>query len=81
MTAPDGIPRRASYLRVTDEGFACDTDDPLENTAADVGYTSVYAFSRAFHRERSLPPGAIPDALPRGSGAHMRLRTINQGNR
>jgi len=34
-----------------------DTDDSLEAIAADVGYTSVYAFSRAFHRERSLPPG------------------------
>jgi AraC-like DNA-binding protein len=34
-----------------------DTDDTLEAIAADVGYTSVYAFSRAFHRERSLPPG------------------------
>ncbi|MCU1403873.1 MAG: DNA-binding protein AraC-type [Glaciihabitans sp.] len=34
-----------------------DTDDSLESIAADVGYTSVYAFSRAFHRERFLPPG------------------------
>lgn len=34
-----------------------DTDDALETIAADVGYTSVYAFSRAFRRERSLPPG------------------------
>jgi len=34
-----------------------DTDDALETIAADVGYTSVYAFSRAFSRERSLPPG------------------------
>ncbi|SDZ39659.1 AraC family transcriptional regulator [Herbiconiux ginsengi] len=34
-----------------------DTDDTLEAIAADIGYTSVYAFSRAFHRERSLPPG------------------------
>ena len=34
-----------------------DTDDALEVIAADVGYTSVYAFSRAFRRERSLPPG------------------------
>jgi AraC-like DNA-binding protein/mannose-6-phosphate isomerase-like protein (cupin superfamily) len=34
-----------------------DTDDALEAIAADVGYTSVYAFSRAFRRERSLPPG------------------------
>ncbi|GAA0963892.1 AraC family transcriptional regulator [Frigoribacterium faeni] len=34
-----------------------DTDDTLDEIAADVGYTSVYAFSRAFSRERSLPPG------------------------
>lgn len=34
-----------------------DTDDALEAIAADVGYTSVYAFNRAFRRERSLPPG------------------------
>ncbi|MCY1695255.1 AraC family transcriptional regulator [Curtobacterium sp. SL109] len=34
-----------------------DTDDTLEAIAADVGYTSVYAFNRAFRRERSLPPG------------------------
>ena len=34
-----------------------DTDDGLQKIAADVGYTSVYAFSRAFSRERSLPPG------------------------
>ena len=34
-----------------------DTNDTLEDIAADVGYTSVYAFNRAFRRERSLPPG------------------------
>lgn len=34
-----------------------DTDDTLDEIAADVGYTSVYAFSRAFRRERSVPPG------------------------
>jgi AraC-like DNA-binding protein len=34
-----------------------DTDDPLERIAQDVGYTSVYAFSRAFARSRSQPPG------------------------
>jgi AraC-like DNA-binding protein len=34
-----------------------DTNDTLEKIAADVGYTSAYAFSRAFRRERSLPPG------------------------
>ncbi len=34
-----------------------DTDDPLETIARSVGYTSVYAFSRAFSRERSTAPG------------------------
>ncbi|MFJ4220350.1 AraC family transcriptional regulator [Curtobacterium luteum] len=34
-----------------------DSNDTLEQIAASVGYTSVYAFSRAFSRERSLPPG------------------------
>ena len=34
-----------------------DTDDALETIARSVGYTSVYAFSRAFSRARSEPPG------------------------
>ena len=34
-----------------------DTDDDLETIAAAVGYTSVYAFSRAFSKARSQPPG------------------------
>jgi transcriptional regulator GlxA family with amidase domain len=34
-----------------------DTDDTLEAIAQAVGYTSVYAFSRAFSRTRSRPPG------------------------
>ncbi|WP_028064038.1 AraC family transcriptional regulator [Solirubrobacter soli] len=34
-----------------------DTDDPLAAVARSVGYTSVYAFSRAFSRTRGLPPG------------------------
>ena len=34
-----------------------DTDDSLEAIAHSVGYTSVYAFSRAFSRLRSVPPG------------------------
>ncbi len=34
-----------------------DTDDALETVARSVGYTSVYAFSRAFSRARSQPPG------------------------
>ncbi|WP_445149883.1 AraC family transcriptional regulator [Baekduia sp. Peel2402] len=34
-----------------------DTDDSLEQIAQAVGYTSVYAFSRAFRRARAVPPG------------------------
>ena len=34
-----------------------DTDDSLETIAQSVGYTSVYAFSRAFSRSRSQSPG------------------------
>jgi AraC-like DNA-binding protein len=34
-----------------------DTDDTLDSIAHAVGYTSVYAFSRAFHRARNEPPG------------------------
>jgi transcriptional regulator GlxA family with amidase domain len=34
-----------------------DTDDSLEAIASAVGYDSVYAFSRAFRRSRSEPPG------------------------
>lgn len=34
-----------------------DTDDTLETVARSVGYTSVYAFSRAFGRARGKPPG------------------------
>jgi AraC-like DNA-binding protein len=34
-----------------------DTDHPLEVIARSVGYTSEYAFSRAFSRARSVPPG------------------------
>lgn len=34
-----------------------DTDDSLEGIARSVGYTSVYAFSRAFSRDRRQPPG------------------------
>lgn len=34
-----------------------DTDDTLESIAQSVGYTSVYAFSRAFSRARAEPPG------------------------
>lgn len=34
-----------------------DTDDTLEAIARSVGYTSVYAFSRAFRRARAQAPG------------------------
>ncbi|WP_236789055.1 AraC family transcriptional regulator [Amycolatopsis sp. GM8] len=34
-----------------------DTDDTLESIAHSVGYTSVYAFSRAFRRARAQAPG------------------------
>ncbi|GAA4684410.1 AraC family transcriptional regulator [Frondihabitans cladoniiphilus] len=34
-----------------------DGDDPLEAIAASVGYTSVYAFNRAFSRARAVAPG------------------------
>ena len=34
-----------------------DSDESLEQVAAAVGYTSVYAFSRAFSRARGVPPG------------------------
>jgi AraC-like DNA-binding protein len=34
-----------------------DTGDTLETIAHSVGYTSVYAFSRAFTRAKGLPPG------------------------
>lgn len=34
-----------------------DTDDTLESIARAVGYTSVYAFSRAFRRARGQAPG------------------------
>jgi AraC-like DNA-binding protein len=33
------------------------TDEPLTAVARSVGYTSVYAFSRAFSRIRGVPPG------------------------
>jgi AraC-like DNA-binding protein len=34
-----------------------DTEDPIEVIARSVGYTSEYAFSRAFSRSRGQPPG------------------------
>lgn len=44
-----------------------DTDDPLEVIAHEVGYTSVYAFSRAFSRARDLSPGRFRRAARSGS--------------
>ncbi|WP_374215812.1 AraC family transcriptional regulator [Frankia sp. AiPs1] len=48
-----------------------DTDDPLETIAAAVGYTSVYAFNRAFNRARAQPPGRyrITSRQPTPTGA------------
>jgi AraC-like DNA-binding protein len=34
-----------------------DTDETVDSIAGSVGYQSVYAFSRAFSRARSIPPG------------------------
>jgi AraC-like DNA-binding protein len=34
-----------------------ETDEPVETIAAAVGYTSEYAFNRAFRRHRGQPPG------------------------
>jgi AraC-like DNA-binding protein len=34
-----------------------DTGDPVDTIARQVGYTSEYAFSRAFSRSRGMPPG------------------------
>ncbi|WP_329474890.1 AraC family transcriptional regulator [Kribbella sp. NBC_01510] len=49
-----------------------DTDDPIEQVAKSVGYTSVYAFSRAFSRTRTQPPGRYrveSRAADRGPGS------------
>lgn len=40
-----------------------DTDDPVRIVAGAVGYTSVHAFSRAFHRDRDIAPGEYRDRL------------------
>ncbi len=45
-----------------------DGDESLHGVAHAVGYTSVYAFSRAFRRARGVPPGryrALARADPR----------------
>lgn len=46
-----------------------DTGDSLEQIAAAVGYTSVYAFSRAFRRARGVPPGRYRTAARREAAA------------
>ena len=44
-----------------------DTDDTLEVIAQHVGYTSVYAFSRAFRRQQGVPPGRFRVAARAGT--------------
>jgi AraC-like DNA-binding protein len=41
-----------------------DTTDPIGVIAASVGYTSEYAFSRAFSRARHIPPGRYRAQAP-----------------
>ena len=48
------------------------TDDTLEDVARSVGYTSVYAFSRAFRRVRSQPPGRYRATSRVRDGSHAR---------
>ena len=49
------------YLRKLRLGIATmllhDTDEPLAQIARSVGYTSEFAFNRAFQRARGMPPG------------------------
>ncbi|MEU6347546.1 AraC family transcriptional regulator [Streptomyces sp. NPDC046977] len=45
-----------------------DTDDSLDQIAASVGYSSGYAFSRAFRRARSQPPGRFRTTARTGGG-------------
>lgn len=47
-----------------------DTDDTLDNIARAVGYTSVYAFSRAFRRARRQAPGQYRTGARTTSGGH-----------
>lgn len=46
-----------------------DTEDPLTTVAQAVGYTSVYAFNRAFARARGVPPGRYRAATRTGVAA------------
>ena len=60
-----------------------DTDNDLETIACSVGYTSVYAFSRAFSRTRGEPPGRYrvtsrtrPQNSSRAHGEHSIMNDI-----
>ncbi|CAO5238511.1 AraC family transcriptional regulator [Frankia sp. AgKG'84/4] len=44
-----------------------DTDDPVHVIARAAGYTSEYAFSRAFARDRATPPGRYRTRSRRGT--------------
>jgi AraC-like DNA-binding protein len=41
-------------------------DEPVETVARAVGYTSEYAFNRAFARHRGEPPGRYRRRAARG---------------
>lgn len=48
-----------------------DTDDTLDTIARSVGYTSVYAFSRAFNRARGQAPGHYRHTARETRHAHL----------
>jgi len=50
-----------------------ETDDSLDDIAASVGYASPFAFSRAFHRHRGLPPTSYRRAALATRHAGVRL--------
>ncbi|OZC56754.1 AraC family transcriptional regulator [Rhodococcoides fascians] len=50
-----------------------DTDDSLDTIATDLGYASEFAFSRAFRRERQIPPGRYR-SRSRDVGSRSRTR-------
>lgn len=51
-----------------------ETDKPVSTIARYVGYTSEFAFSRAFSRLRGLPPGRYRAELRQGRGAGAAAR-------
>ena len=52
-----------------------DTTDPISVIAASIGYTSEYAFGRAFSRARHTPPGRYrTQAASQRSRRHLRER-------